>query len=281
MSGLASRGVAFGGSTVRIEYSGRLAEEVVSFLFRSAEPTYAEPAQGTFRIEQGAGDQVLTVSSPGGIAYTGDDAGAAAHALQDVASYALSAGSTGGLLLHAAAVALNGRGVVLPGKTGSGKTTLTAHLVRRGYQYLTDELVFLREGGLAMRGCPRPLNVKPSGRAAVDAEGWERLDSPSATLVLPPAAQLSAGVEPSLAAVVFPRFREGAESRLTPLKAGERGLRLMAVLLNARNLDEHGFPAVAELARITPGYELIYGDVREAGELVTALLAGEPPAPTA
>lgn len=281
MSNRASRVVAFGGAIIRIEYAGSLAARIVAFLFRDAEPSDAAPTHGTFRVEQLATDQVVTVSGADVVYYTGADAGEAAYALQDATSYALSAGSAGGLLLHAAAVALNGSGVALPGKTGAGKTTLTAHLVRRGLQYLTDELVFLRDGGPAMRGFPRPLNVKASGRGAVDAAGWETLESPSATLVLPPAARLATGTEPCLAAIVFPRFQQGAQARLTPLKAGERGLRLMAMLLNARNLDEHGFPAASELARRTPGYELVYGDVREAGELVKGLLDGQRPAPTA
>jgi hypothetical protein len=33
----------------------------------------------------------------------------------------------------------------------------------------------------------------------------------------------------------------------------------MEGLINARNLEEHGFPEVARLARLIPAYELTYG----------------------
>jgi len=44
------------------------------------------------------------------------------------------------LALHAGAVALDGRGVLLPAPPDSGKTTLTAALTRSGFSYLSDEV---------------------------------------------------------------------------------------------------------------------------------------------
>jgi len=59
-------------------------------------------------------------------------------------------------LFHAAALAWQGRGLLLPGKISAGKTTLTAWLLSRGLDYLTDELVFIPQGTVAVRGLARP-----------------------------------------------------------------------------------------------------------------------------
>lgn len=47
--------------------------------------------------------------------------------------------------LHAAAVAQNGRGVLLTAESDSGKSTTALNLVRQGWSYLSDDTVLLRE----------------------------------------------------------------------------------------------------------------------------------------
>ena len=56
-----------------------------------------------------------------------------------------------------------GRCIIMPGQSGSGKSTLTCWLIRNGFQYLTDEIVFLDSAGevLPLTG-PISLKVGPS-----------------------------------------------------------------------------------------------------------------------
>lgn len=51
--------------------------------------------------------------------------------------------SSGTVRLHAGAVAKDGRALVLVGESGRGKSTLTASLVRRGWDYLSDEVAII------------------------------------------------------------------------------------------------------------------------------------------
>ena len=61
--------------------------------------------------------------------------------------------------LHAGAVAYQGAGIVIPGASFSGKTTLVSALVRAGAEYYTDENAVLDGQGL-LHPYPKPLGVR-------------------------------------------------------------------------------------------------------------------------
>jgi len=265
------RSVAFADAQIHVEALGDEAVRLVTLMFRDAD-TPAQPALAPlFQIERD-GQGVWTVGSGARRYYTGPDAGDAAVALQDVTSEALAAACRNGLVLHAAAVVKGQLAVVLPGNTGAGKTTLTAHLVRRGFRYLTDELTYLPFGSSLVTGFPRPLGLKVSGRSLVETERWDVVPGSSTTLVLPEAASHAGAPATGLSAIVFPRFESGAQVSALPLTAAATAMRLMGTLLNARNLDGHGFAEVTAAARRTCGFELTFGDAREAADEVCGLL---------
>jgi hypothetical protein len=64
--------------------------------------------------------------------------------------------------LHAAGLApTDGKGVLLAGAPGSGKSTLTIGVIRQGWKYLSDDAVLLREGaeGVEALGCRRSFYI--------------------------------------------------------------------------------------------------------------------------
>jgi len=65
------------------------------------------------------------------------------------------------LFVHAAAVEMNGRGYILVGAPGAGKTSAAAVLVRGGANYLSDEVALLDPKTGALYPCALPLAVKP------------------------------------------------------------------------------------------------------------------------
>jgi len=262
----ATRFVAFGGSRIRIDYGGPVAAEIVDFLFRDTHDHERPDLQATFHIEEGSAEPPLTIRRDDEVLYRGADPAVAARVLQESTSYSLAAGSTGGILMHAAAASRDGRVLMFPGTSGAGKTTLTAWLIASGFAYLTDELALVRDQTRTVEALTRPLNVKPTGVGALppgsdEGGGWAQMRSPVSLLRRPPLASVARADEPSpvLTAIVFPRYDATAGARLEPVAAARAGLRLMGCLLNARNLPEHGFPDVAALARDVPSYELTYG----------------------
>lgn len=69
-------------------------------------------------------------------------------------------GKTKPLVLHAGAIAKNGRGVLLVGPDGAGKSTLTLGLVNRGFRYLSDEYGIIDLDTGLLRYHPAPHAVR-------------------------------------------------------------------------------------------------------------------------
>ena len=63
----------------------------------------------------------------------------------------------GVLVWHGAAVAKDGRAVLLSGVSGSGKSTTTLNLLQLGYRFIADDVVLLR-----------------AGKNGIEVTGWER-----------------------------------------------------------------------------------------------------------
>ncbi len=85
----------------------------------------------------------------------------------EVAEYA-----EGNVFVHAGVVGWKGSAIVLPGISFSGKSTLTAELVRSGAEYYSDEYAVLDKNG-NVGPFPRLLSIRPedgSGEKTVSAE---------------------------------------------------------------------------------------------------------------
>jgi hypothetical protein len=65
------------------------------------------------------------------------------------------------LFVHAAAVELGGRGYMIVGAPGAGKTSIAAMLVREGAGYLSDEVALLNPASGELHPFALPLAVKP------------------------------------------------------------------------------------------------------------------------
>ncbi len=69
----------------------------------------------------------------------------------------------GSLLLHGAAVSRKGQGIILAGPAFAGKSTLVLELIRRGYDFLSDDAAPIdRRSGLLLP-YPRAVGIRKSG----------------------------------------------------------------------------------------------------------------------
>jgi len=227
-------------------------------------PAAAAPLNTTLRLESGDGDRLVLRRGELSVADS-RDRGFVATVLMDEVAGALTAHSRD-LIFHAAAVGWRDHAIVLPGRTGTGKSTLAASLVRRGLTFLGDEIACVDDRHI-VRSFPRPFAFKPRGLAAArrwfDTDGapGQTLDTGLATLV-PPRLIGHFDYSPlwPAAAIVFPEWAEGRRLEVRPTSRAETALGLMASLVNARNRPGHGLADVVRLARYVPGYRLRYSD---------------------
>jgi len=65
-------------------------------------------------------------------------------------------------MIHSSAVSKQGRGIVIVGKGGVGKTTVSIHCVKNGFKFLGDDLVFLSETNekAVLFSFPIPVHIK-------------------------------------------------------------------------------------------------------------------------
>jgi hypothetical protein len=171
--------------------------------------------------------------------------------------------------LHAGGVCRNGACILLPGTSGSGKSSLTAWLVAHGYQYLSDELVFLSDDA-TVAPLTRPISLKvettqfpwlPSEDELKRAHG---ISSNRGSMIphrlLNPEYQVE---QHSVTHFVFPKYRPGAETEFQEVSPARSILYLMQSHANARNLGGLGVTQLSGVVRACRSYTLSYGSFNE------------------
>jgi GTPase SAR1 family protein len=80
--------------------------------------------------------------------------------------------------LHAGVVALNGKGLILPGKPGSGKSTLTYALIKRGFRFLSDDFAFVDPKTRGVLPFPKSFTFRPEASSLFEEvkKAFERGD---------------------------------------------------------------------------------------------------------
>lgn len=180
------------------------------------------------------------------------------------------------VVLHAAAVARDGRALVLPAAMESGKTTLAAGLIDRGWAYLSDEAAALTLDGTTVRAYPKPLSIDPGSQQVLAHWRPDAVDDEPASLqrgqwqvaaTARPGGQVVA--EAAIAAVVLPRYEEGAATALAPLSRATAMARAAecAFAWQGEQLRER-FAALAAAVRASACGELVVGDLDAACEAV-------------
>ncbi|MGE0704207.1 MAG: hypothetical protein AB7F99_08595 [Vicinamibacterales bacterium] len=277
------RVVSFAGSSVQIDCRGVQAVEIVDFLYRDLPASEGPSPHVTLKLRVEPEQEKVILRNGRVVHYKGRSVGGVGVALLQQTLFHLADKSGGGLLLHAAAASWRGRAVLFPGKTGTGKSTLMSWLMTKGFDYLTDELVYVPFGSDNVDPFVRPLNIKSSAKGALapaiidfDALASQLMSSPSVTLVPRSALGQKGNVGSTpVGLIVFPTFQSTASFVFDALPRAATGMGLMSCLINARNLPDHGFPEATRLAKSVPGFRLEYSDFSQLEGWLDDLKASE------
>lgn len=159
------------------------------------------------------------------------------------------------IFVHAGVVAVDGRAMLIPGESFSGKTTVVRALVEAGAEYYSDEYAPLDADG-RVHPYPRPLSIRGPGGTTT-----ERL----ATELGGTIAEESAEV----ATVILTRYRSRADWQPRPLSTGEAVLALFAHTAPAKERPQE---SLRTLTRALKGAAVLQGDRGEADTLAPRLL---------
>lgn len=88
----------------------------------------------------------------------------------------------GVMFFHAGSVSLSGRGAMIVGPKGAGKSTLSLALAARGHQILGDELAAVRVSTGVLLPVPRACSIRPGIRSKLIRRRLEALDAEQETL---------------------------------------------------------------------------------------------------
>jgi hypothetical protein len=125
----------------------------------------------------------------------------------------------GMFFIHAAVLSKGGVAVLLPGASGAGKSTLSLALASRGWAYLSDEIAPINEDDLRVRPFLRGIKLRPASfeffpslnareTTAHNERQYLRLRELPITL---------GDGSHEIKSVIFPKYRAGAEPRLSPI----------------------------------------------------------------
>lgn len=221
---------------------------------------YRRPDYGLAIYSRAANEAVYWISDAVDEPYSrATDFTGSGHPLKGILGWWL--GDCGLSLLHAAAVGLEGDGLLLAGRSGSGKSTTAFACMDAGWQVVSEDTCVYDPGTRTVHNLYCTGRLTPSSRGLLgtwdaDEDGWETgksifyLDDPPGRANLVPSLQVNA--------VVVPMQSPGAGSSLSPLSGGA-ALRALLPSTMLQSLTAHAGQAaeMADLCRTVPAFSLV------------------------
>ena len=141
-------------------------------------------------------------------------------------------------MVHAAGLAVAGKGLLVAGQSGAGKTTLALALLRAGFDFLADDTVFLSLGKSGLRILAFPDEVDVTAQTLgffPELQRQAHAPKPNDRLKQPICATSLYRVKPSWEcapeAMIFPQPGKSSGSILTPMPKAEALVQLVCNVL--------------------------------------------------
>jgi hypothetical protein len=161
------------------------------------------------------------------------------------------------LFVHAGVVGWQGRAILIPGRSMTGKTTLVKALVEAGATYYSDEFAVLDKAG-RVHPYPTPLSIRSNNGHPAHKTPVEQLGGQVGVETLP------------VGLVVVTEYQSGAVWRPRKLTNGQALLALMDNTVAARRNPAHSMPI---LKQAVTGAITLKSKRSEAAQVASALLS--------
>jgi HprK-related kinase A len=177
------------------------------------------------------------------------------------------------LMLHSAVIERDGCAVIMPAPPGSGKSTLCAGLVNRGWRLLSDELALISLTDQMITPLGRPISLKNQSIEVIRnfAPGaiFNQLthDTSKGTVshMKVPSDQLARIKERARPKwVIFPKYVPNSAAELTPRSKANSLLELGRNSFNYMVLGLTGFEVLSDVVSASDCYDFRYSQLEDA-----------------
>jgi HprK-related kinase A len=171
------------------------------------------------------------------------------------------------LVIHAAVVERGDRVLMLPAPPGSGKSTLCAALVARGWRLLSDELALIELSGQRIVPLPRPISLKNASIPVIAGFWRDAQMTPvvhdtlkgSVVHVRPPGDSVSLGHRGGAPGwIVLPQYQHDSVTELVPLSKAQAFMRLVDSAFNYNMHGRAGFEVLADVVAHSACFQFRY-----------------------
>lgn len=174
-----------------------------------------------------------------------------------------------GLAVHSGVVSDGESAMAFPAVSGGGKSTLTAAVVKAGFEYVSDEALFVDPDTELVAPYPKPFGLSAWSRGVVGVDDSQVPFPVDGGEALIPPQSLGAVATSALPLrhVVLAEI-DGAAPVMEEIAAGEAMAALLRMSFNHYKLGEDAFHLAASVAEGCRAWRLGYRDPREAAELI-------------
>lgn len=174
------------------------------------------------------------------------------------------------LWLHASGAVCDGRAVLFPGPAGTGKSTLAARLVARGWRYLADDVVPVDP----QRHRMLPFPLTPAVRAVPHHENgdWRTFLEQEKTYIDIPSEQICAAPA-AVRCIIFPEYSADMSggAAIEPITAVAATHALITQCAHYETRKERTIARLFELACSVRSFRLTYNDPERAVSRIARL----------
>ena len=262
---MSTRDVCFDGRKVSVEFHDEAVAELLEFMFLDLENDDSLKSAETFVISRLVEKNKWKLTRNEKSLFRGESLAGLGTILMGEVLFHLITDNCTGLAIHAGLVSNETSTTLIPGTSGSGKSSVTTWMLCNGMRYHTDELVTINLETHQVKAFTRPLSIKTRGVSAlkslVDLDAIEKQLQVSAGVTMIPHRLVNSDYDPDpspITHLIFPKYIADSESEIIKLSGAEAGLEMMRSNVIARNLPSHGFSQIIKLVRNIPAYRIHY-----------------------